>query len=105
MITNPSVRKWHEANPEKLKAALKRYREKRIQWLRELKKTLICLNCGENRWYVLDFHHRNPEEKESGIAAFLHRHSIKDVLAEIAKCDVLCANCHREEHAKLKGWL
>lgn len=47
----------------------------------------------------MDFDHRPGVEKKFKIAAWLARNSAKtdrsEVEAEIAKCDVVCANCHR----------
>ena len=57
-----------------------------------------CRKCGDKRFYVLDFHHRNPEEKAGVIAHMIKSASEKGLIAELAKCDVLCANCHREFH-------
>ena len=57
-----------------------------------------CRKCGDKRFYVLDFHHRNPEEKANVIAHMIKSSSADNLIAELAKCDVLCANCHREFH-------
>lgn len=58
-----------------------------------------CIYCGETELMCLDFHHRDPEQKEFGISRGVLRG--KDLLKEIAKCDVVCANCHRKLHAGL----
>lgn len=63
----------------------------------ELKKTLKCSKCGDDRHYVLDFHHTNPENKLNTVSNLVYI-SWKRVEEEINKCVVLCANCHREEH-------
>lgn len=53
-----------------------------------------CQRCsGRFPPYVLEFHHRDPREKSFNITP--SRHMAARVLQEIAKCDVLCANCHR----------
>ena len=57
-----------------------------------------CKKCGESRFYVLDFLHRNPEEKANVIAHMIKSSSAENLIAELEKCDVLCANCHREFH-------
>ena len=49
---------------------------------------------------VLEFHHRNPKIKKRSISAMFHNgDAIKALIAEIKKCEVLCANCHKREHA------
>ena len=74
----------------------KRYAQKMEQFI-EIKKTLMCRKCGENRWYLLDFHHRNPNEKDY-VVSDLTRTPIATIMKEVEKCDPLCANCHREWH-------
>ena len=64
-----------------------------------LKQNSCCAKCGENRWYVLDYHHLNPEEKEATIARLTsNKYKLEDIQKEVNKCIVLCANCHREFH-------
>ena len=57
-----------------------------------------CCKCGETRPYVLDFHHRDPSKKVNTINHMIKSSSYEKVLEELEKCDVLCANCHREFH-------
>jgi len=47
----------------------------------------------------LEFHHRDADSKEFGIAQGGILRSWAAILAEAAKCDLVCANCHREAHA------
>lgn len=54
-----------------------------------------CMDCGYNSHAcALDFDHRPGETKLFQIAGNLCR-KWESTLAEIAKCDVVCANCHR----------
>ena len=72
------------------------YKKNEIQ---KLKSQFSCAKCGDNRGYVLDFHHINPEEKENTVARLTsNTSSVQKVYDEIKKCIVLCANCHREFH-------
>ena len=71
--------------------------QKRINQINDYKKTLCCKKCGEKRYYLFDFHHRNPKEKDFTIAEH-SRAKFETIKNEIEKCDVLCANCHREWH-------
>jgi transposase len=63
-------------------------------------KSQGCQVCGEKEPCALDAHHRNPEEKLFNISQGGRRLKVpEDVLvAEIAKCDCLCAYCHRIRH-------
>lgn len=57
-----------------------------------------CAKCGENRLYVLDFHHIDPSTKDGTITRMSTKYSLDRLQKEIDKCVVLCANCHREFH-------
>ena len=60
-----------------------------------------CSDCGETDIRCLDFHHVDPSEKEYGISRMVQdRFPDHKILEEIAKCIILCANCHRKEHAR-----
>lgn len=60
-----------------------------------------CEYCGYiGHPSVYDFHHKNPLEKDFGISHSGYTRSWDKVREEIDKCLLLCANCHREEHAK-----
>jgi len=57
-----------------------------------------CVDCGySNCLGALEFHHRDPATKDFGVGRF--NGSLERLLAEVAKCDLLCANCHRKRHA------
>jgi len=59
-----------------------------------------CKKCGYNKCFsALDFHHRNQDEKDFSISG-MHCISWQRMRKELDKCDLLCANCHREQHAK-----
>lgn len=68
------------------------------QILDDLKKQQKCEKCGENRFYLLDFHHIDPSTKEKNVSRFSSNSSLNKALAEMKKCICLCANCHREFH-------
>ena len=59
-----------------------------------------CQICGYDKCTdALDFHHRNPEEKEFLISCKFNM-SWDNIKRELDKCDMICANCHREIHSK-----
>lgn len=68
------------------------------KWYREYKQTLSCVQCGFDDSRALVFHHRDPNTKSFTIADNINRQSKKNLLNEIGKCDVLCANCHTITH-------
>lgn len=58
-----------------------------------------CQDCGNADVRVLQFHHKDPAQKSFGIAdAVSNGRAWEKILAEIAKCEVLCANCHAIRH-------
>lgn len=77
----------------------------RIQTLKQLSVEYLggkCIKCGYDKCiWALDFHHRNPEEKEFGIASYASRAWYK-LKPELDKCDLLCSNCHRELHYNIE---
>ena len=60
-------------------------------------------DCGETDPIVLEFDHLR--DKKIGIATGIRNRNWNDVLDEIAKCDVVCANCHRRRTAKRGGFI
>ncbi|MGC2237095.1 MAG: hypothetical protein WA584_13095 [Pyrinomonadaceae bacterium] len=96
------MRKWYQENKAK-HITYVRNRDKKIKtWLKEYKATLKCEICEENHPACLDFHHINPNEKEFALGRVNKFLSVKLLQKEIAKCQVLCSNCHRKEHYKQK---
>jgi hypothetical protein len=71
-----------------------RWLERRLTAIWEIKEEKGCVHCGEKNPIVLDFHHRDPSEKTMSIRE-LEQCSAQRFEEEVAKCDVLCANCHR----------
>ena len=64
-----------------------------------------CVECGESDPIVLEFDHQVPADKHLAISNLVNRAgSIKKLMAEIEKCHVLCANCHRRKTAKQFGY-
>ena len=62
-----------------------------------------CTDCGEDDPVVLEFDH--VAEKRLDVGQSLPYRAWDSVLAEIAKCEVVCANCHRRRTATRAGHL
>jgi len=90
----PRCRKCHRAN-------VRRYTAGKKGFLNDIKEGYGCqCGCGESVGAALLFHHRDPSTKLSAVSS-LATASMERLLAEIAKCDVLCFNCHAKAHAGL----
>lgn len=63
-----------------------------------------CVDCHESDVLVLEFDHRDPATKTREVTYLAARKPWKFVDAEMAKCDVRCANCHRRRTALQQGW-
>jgi hypothetical protein len=60
-----------------------------------------CVMCGYDKCLnVLEFHHRNPTQKDYIISSAWKKNR-NVVKLELDKCDLVCANCHGEIHEKI----
>ncbi len=60
-------------------------------------KSKPCMDCKQSYpYWVMDFDHRDPKQKRFNVSRMHSTGSIELVKTEIDKCDVICANCHRE---------
>ena len=76
--------------------------EERTQYLVAFLREHPCVDCGEDDPVVLEFDHLR--DKKFSISEGLQGRRWQDVLDEIAKCEVVCANCHRRRTAKRGGF-
>jgi hypothetical protein len=87
---------YYAANRRQEIERVRRRQDATVAFLRRL-KDVPCTDCGGRFLpHQMDFDHRDPSTKSfyigSGRASLKSREAL---LAEIAKCDVVCANCHR----------
>lgn len=88
-------RAWYQQNRTAKLAKMNRQMTVERRWFRAFKTTQVCLHCGFNNPAALVFHHRDPAMKSFVVSTAIARHRTrKTILAEMAKCDVLCSNCH-----------
>jgi len=71
---------------------------KRMVYLVDYFRAHPCVDCGERDPLVLEFDHTG--EKSFTIGHGLPDRNWQTILDEIAKCDVVCANCHRRRTAR-----
>lgn len=85
------------------KARVKSYQKARKDFVNEIKIKKGCSVCGYNAHpAALDFNHTQGDKKfnisqDSKVA-------MQKLLAEIDKCEILCANCHRVHTYENRHW-
>lgn len=91
---NEHQKEWNKKNPYSQRKWIIQRRAD-IRKLIEKAKAVPCADCGiEYPSCVMDFDHQKDKEFLLSVAANKNM-AIKRVLDEIAKCEVVCANCHR----------
>jgi 5-methylcytosine-specific restriction endonuclease McrA len=80
--------------------------ERVVAWRRRTKLRLVaeaggrCKICGYDRYSgALHFHHLDPAAKKFAISRKGFTWSLARMRAEVAKCVLLCSNCHAEVEA------
>ena len=90
--------RWYEQNKELQCQRVRERNRKLHKWAKDLKAQQGCTRCKENNPVALDFHHIGNKNININ-AAVRNGWGKKRILTEIEKCIILCANCHRKEHA------
>jgi hypothetical protein len=84
-----------------------RKRDRRNQLARHVRTYLLnhpCVDCGEADPVVLEFDHVRGIKVASVSRMVNIVVALPLLKAEIAKCEVRCANCHRRRTARTLGW-
>lgn len=98
-IEMAKTRGW-APSAEQARAALSKHHgrvARAREWMRAFKTGRPCMDCGGVFEHVcMDFDHRPGITKKSGISQLVKRGASQyQIDEEIAKCDFVCANCHR----------
>lgn len=101
-------RAWYETHKEQHKKNTRRIsREVSARYREMLAEYLLrhpCVDCGETNLQCLEFDHRDASTKVADVATLLRdRAAWARIEAEMQKCDVRCANCHRIVTAERAG--
>jgi hypothetical protein len=97
------VRTWHR-HRDRAQGSPGRSRfldRKREAWRRQARlldaiRDVPCIDCaGRFPPCAMDFDHRDPATKRSAVTRMIGRAGTSRILEEVAKCDIVCANCHR----------
>ena len=96
---------WNHAHPEAMREAHRKWRDKHSKqrrlvgtvFIREQKQGKLCSVCGESNIDLLEFHHIDKTTKRAEVSQML-LYAKGTILAEIAKCILLCRSCHGKHH-------
>lgn len=87
---------WYLRNKALTYERTKRSRQTKRDKINQIKESSPCSDCGLFfPYFVMDFDHRNSEEKDSEVSRMFRGSSWSKIMEEIKKCDLVCANCHR----------
>lgn len=91
-------RNYYLNNKKLVRQKRKADRDRFVAWLNSLKDNKPCTDCGNIfRWWVLQWDHLPQYKKDFNISEVRSKQYSKDkVLKEVAKCELVCANCHSD---------
>jgi hypothetical protein len=100
-------REHYKKNPRRNYERNKANAHRNRVWLYEYLKTKKCEweNCLINDPDMLVFDHLNPNDKHLEVSQMVQRsYSLKTIMAEVAKCRILCANHHQKHTIQQFGY-
>lgn len=75
------------------------------KWLFDYLSQNPCVDCNESDPMRLQLDHREDKKFDVGKSFIGKSKTLADVQAEVAKCDVRCANCHQvKTHGEQNTW-
>jgi hypothetical protein len=102
------ARQYYKDNNAKLKKDLYKLRLLRVaankRYMIDYLASHSCIDCGEKDPVVLEFDHVRGVKKDVMSTLVTQGYSLKTIAAEIDKCEVVCANCHRRRTALRGGF-
>ena len=99
--------KHHQRTKKKKRKQQNQLKDKRQHFVLEemQRRGGKCAKCGFSDIRALDWHHLDPNEKVNSISEMIRdRVSMDKLQAELDKCELICANCHRIEEQRLGNW-
>jgi hypothetical protein len=75
-----------------------------VAWYRALKSSTPCADCGSTFHHAaMSWDHLPGFEKLDDVSSLVSRHNKALILAEIQKCELVCANCHAVRSFERRG--
>lgn len=95
-----------EAKIERQKEWSRQLSRDRYKMIAAEKSRKPCADCGGIfHPHSMDFDHRDPSTKSANVSSLLKLTKREDLLKEMAKCDLVCSNCHRVRTARRRAGL
>ena len=99
---------YYDANRDKFADRNKAKADKRValhEWIIKYKLDNPCVDCGETRPPTLHFDHIDRSDKIMEVSKMVGQvRPLEMVIAEVAKCDVRCVDCHKIKTGDELGW-
>jgi hypothetical protein len=90
--------KSYGKNKKKYLSRSNRYNKSVLDNVNQYKANQTCQKCGNDKYYLLDFHHIDPSIKDDNVNTIARTRGKQALSDEIAKCIILCKNCHADFH-------
>lgn len=88
-------RDWYRKNKDEVLAASRARYKENLEYVSNIKSTTPCADCKKIYDPIcMDFDHLDPSIKLNKISELIKGH-LKNVIDEMAKCEIVCSNCHR----------
>lgn len=97
-------RDWYRRRGASQRARNNSYKARNARYLWDYLAAHPCVDCGETDPVVLEFDHVRGEKVNALSNMATRQFSLAKLDAEIAKCQVRCANCHKRKTAREQGW-
>lgn len=92
-IVASAKRRTSEKRAKNRAIAAERYARSRLAL--QAIRSRPCMDCGGSfPWYVMHFDHPDPKIKTANISNIASKGLTPRVMDEIAKCHLVCSNCH-----------
>jgi hypothetical protein len=89
-------RAWYLKNKRRVLDSNNERRKKMREYIKDV-KNVPCADCGvQYPPHVMDFDHLDKATKVDIPSRIVNSLSMKKLVTEIAKCEVVCSNCHRQ---------
>lgn len=97
-----SRRRHYERNKEQYKEQAKQKKRELRDLVRSIKESTPCVDCNVSYpYWIMHFDHVD-DNKVGNVSRMINNSGKVKVLEEIAKCDLVCSNCHATRtHARI----